>query len=95
MRSLQLSLGKRFKPHLHSQKKVIFIPPGVKDSLTRWTLDHNLLQGRVSQDPAPSKVLTTDASLMGWGAHLDGMTVYGLWTADVDTPLPHINVLEL
>lgn len=36
-----------------------------------------------------------DTSLMGWGAHFNGMTVHGLWATDPDNPLPHINVLEL
>lgn len=33
----------------------------------------------------------TDASLTGWGAHLDRMTVHGLWSG----PLLHINLLEM
>lgn len=41
------------------------------------------------------KIITTDASQTGWGAHLNGMTVHGLWTMDLIDPLPHINVLEL
>lgn len=41
----------------------------------------------------PSKILTTEASLMGWSAHLNGMEVHSLWTEGVS--LPHISLLEL
>ena len=39
------------------------------------------------------KVLTTDASLSGWGAILEGRTARGTWNAEFGTK--HINFLEL
>ena len=39
------------------------------------------------------RVLTTDASLSGWGAVLEGMTARGSWNAEFRTK--HINFLEL
>lgn len=55
-------------------------------------MDTNLSQGKPFSPRPPSKILMTDASFTGWGAHVDGLTVYGVWT---DNPLPHINKLEL
>lgn len=34
-------------------------------------------------EPCASKILTTDASLTGWDAHLDGMEVHSLWPEGV------------
>lgn len=41
----------------------------------------------------PSVTLTTDASLLGWGAHLSILMIQGRWTAS-ETSL-HINMLVL
>ena len=38
-------------------------------------------------------LLFTDASLKGWGAHLENLTVSGMWS-DTEANL-HINILEL
>jgi len=63
-----------------------------------WTLKTNLAQGVELQPDSPSLVITTDASLEGWGGYLHGpgkdpILVQGEWS-----PLEkglHINVLEL
>ena len=43
--------------------------------------------------PSPDMVLTTDASKSGWGAHLDDLTVQGVWSSQEQQL--HINNLEL
>lgn len=43
--------------------------------------------------PPPDLMLTTDASLTGWGAHLDNCQASGLWSEEEQ--LLHINCLEL
>ena len=43
--------------------------------------------------PAPYLVITTDSSMMGWGALCNGTTTQGLWSPS--EKLDHINVLEL
>ena len=43
--------------------------------------------------PPPTMLLFTDASLRGWGAHLEDLVASGVWSeADQDL---HINILEL
>ena len=52
-----------------------------------------MLQG-VNLDPPPANlVLITDASQIGWGAHLGEMRVSGTW--DIVTSKKHINWLEM
>ena len=43
--------------------------------------------------PQPTLFIFTDASLVGWGAHLGDLSASGLWSAYWQTQ--HINVLEL
>ena len=43
--------------------------------------------------PQPNLFLFTDASLVGWGAHMGDLSASGLWSAYWQTQ--HINVLEL
>ncbi|XP_070178855.1 uncharacterized protein [Littorina saxatilis] len=52
-----------------------------------------LFQGVPIVCPQPEKELFTDASLTGWGAHLDGQMVSGVW--DSTQSSLHINLLEL
>lgn len=42
---------------------------------------------------AMRKVMTTDASLMGWGAVHEGNVINGVWTPQLH--IAHINYLEL
>jgi hypothetical protein len=43
--------------------------------------------------PVPSPTLFTDASLLGWGAFLEGQTVSGMWSSTLQKD--HINLLEM
>jgi ribonuclease HI len=58
-----------------------------------WSDLNNLTMGLHWKIPKPSITMTTDASLLAWGAHADGKTVQGKWT--MHQSLLHINVLEL
>ena len=64
----------------------------VRQSLCWWLDPQNLLKGK-SFSPVTWKIVTTDASLKGWGAILDGCTHQGTW-AQEESQLP-INILEL
>ena len=46
----------------------------------QWWNSNNLLQGRPFKDPIPQVTISMDASEVGWGAHLNCMTVQALWT---------------
>lgn len=93
MRPIQLAFLKQFNPQKHSQSRIIFLNKGVRNSLLWWTLSCNVLQGTPFRRPIPTMTLTTDASLIGWGAHLGRLTTRGQW-AEEDAK-NHINWLEL
>lgn len=67
----------------------------VRTAITPWLNADWLVQGVVLQSPAPSITLCTDASLLGWGAHLlpEFRALHGQWTLQEQSL--HINVLEM
>lgn len=67
------------------------MPLRIKESLSWWLAPDNIFRGTLFQHPQLTLVLTTDASLQGWGAHVDTLIMQGL---EEDKDL-HINVLEL
>lgn len=56
----------------------IFIPVRVWESLLWWTVPFNLSQGCALEFPQEIAI-TTDATLLGWGAHCQGLKVQGCW----------------
>lgn len=64
----------------------------VRQSLCWWLVPRNLLKGK-SFVPVTWQVVTTDASLLGWGAVLGGLSLQGKWSAS-ERSLP-INLLEI
>lgn len=68
------------------------VPTWVRDSLCRWTKLSNLSGGKPLPG-SPEDMVTTDASLQGWGAIWNHRTVQGSWST-ADSKLP-INLLEL
>ncbi|XP_041419427.1 uncharacterized protein LOC121393829 isoform X1 [Xenopus laevis] len=63
-----------------------------KDKLRWWMLESNLSKG-LSLEAIKWKVITTDSSPYGWGAHVEGYCLQGLWKTE-EQLLP-ANVLEL
>ena len=62
----------------------------------KWWMDPNrFIQGIYIHPPDPNAFLFTDASLYGWGAHLEPMRLsfHGHWTEDQSQL--HINILEI
>ena len=64
-----------------------------RSSLQWWMDETNLTQGTSIQTSLPELTLFTDASLVGWGAHLDNLQAQGTWSSSQS--LLHINNLEL
>ncbi|XP_034289304.1 uncharacterized protein LOC117675085 [Pantherophis guttatus] len=90
-RHLQWFLLPYQKRQLGISPRVVRLPPKVLKSLQWWNSDA-LLRGREFREPQ-HLVLTTDASLHGWGAHLSSSFAQGRWTK---SDLTHnINWLEL
>ena len=62
-----------------------------RDSLRWWSSP--LLNGRSLKIHLPAQVISTDASLTGWGAQMGQLSIHGLWTNTEKQN--HINYLEL
>ena len=62
-------------------------------ALRWWSNRATLTEGVPMGTILSRKVVTTDASMLGWGATLDGMAVRGTW--DSSQRAAHINYLEL
>lgn len=82
-----------YTPTRHHIHKRVTPPSAVTISLRWWTEPRNLLAGVPFHHPQPSACITTDASLTGWGAHMNGMSVQGRWSPRETTF--HISILEL
>ena len=69
----------------------------IKDHLIphlRWWLeDENLFRGVPLNETLPQITLTTDASMLGWGATCNLQTCQGCWNVEQKTL--HINILEM
>ena len=64
-----------------SLEKQFLVPPHVKRKLWWWRTRTNLSLGLLWTFPM-TKVLTTDASSWGWGAHLEGQMAQGSWSRE-------------
>ena len=85
MRSLQIPATQGFRRVAVTAKCV--------QALQQWKDKSFLLEGVPMGRIISRKMITTDASLKGWGATLEGRTASGLW--DLSLKKAHINYLEL
>ena len=92
-RPLQREFKKRWNQASQQWDHPIASGPWFSQAVTPW-LDRDWLEGGVPiQDPPPDLELFTDASLLGWGAHMGSLTAHGVWTEEQQ--VLHINMLEL
>ncbi|XP_060077873.1 uncharacterized protein LOC132557392 [Ylistrum balloti] len=92
-RPLQMYLLSKWKPASHQWDVHISLDNSVKASAMWWALESNVLRGVSLRRSPPTATLYTDASMMGWGAYLDGHCRSGVWQGD--QLQEHINVLEM
>ena len=95
LRPLQISLHNQWKPQNLPYSHQIVMTTEILQHL-RWWLQEDLYhQGIPLKIDPPSFTIFTDASLSGWGAHVepDGLLFHGVWTEDQSRL--HINVLEM
>ena len=97
MRPVQWYVKDRWTAEL-GLKFPLIISNELRKHILWWTVESNLQQGVPLHSPPPGMVVTTDASLEGWGAYLHGQGMepqltQGGWSPE-ETRL-HINVLEL
>ncbi|XP_067661149.1 uncharacterized protein [Haliotis asinina] len=69
------------------------LPPHLHQYLRWWTVEWNVCAGVCLTSFNHDHELFVDASLLGWGAHLNGQTTSGLWS-DAEREW-HINNLEM
>ena len=94
MRPIQLHLLAFFRPASHSLAQPVPGAPHLRE-VFRWWLDRsNLRRGVVFPTPQPTAVITTDASLAGWGAALGTAALAHQWEGGAVRSW-HINALEL
>lgn len=71
---------------------LVTLPADLRSYLEWWTVPCNVLSGVSMRPFQATRNLYTDASLVGWGAHLEGEVNSGLWSV-AESGL-HINCLE-
>ena len=93
MRALQWCLRDHWSPETDLPSQPVPWNREVKEDLDWWLQEEHLLVGVPLGSTPPELLLFSDASRMGWGAHLLGHRVSGLWTELEEQD--HINLLEL
>ena len=93
MRALQWHLNVHWSPESDPPSLLVPLPREVKRDLSWWMVRDHLLMGVRFGTPAPDLHLYSDASCLGWGAHLLDQHVSGVWSDQ--EKLLHINLLEM
>ncbi|KAJ1114356.1 hypothetical protein NDU88_002594 [Pleurodeles waltl] len=93
IRPLQENLEDQWCQLRDDWENKVLLSPHTLQSLKWWCLPSNLLVGIPFQQRPPSQTIVTDASLLGWGAHMEHLRVQGEWSQRES--LYHINLLEL
>ena len=93
MRRIQFHLKSCWSQALDNPNRPIPLSQLVREDLIWWRTPANVTPGLPFRLPPPSRHLFTDASLDGWGAHLDSMEVSARWNQSMRSC--HINVLEM
>ena len=93
MRPIQIHMLHFWKQTSKDLDYQIPVTRHLNEHLTWWLCRVNTLKGRSLQQWCATKVLTTDASKTGYGAHLENQVFQGQWSR-LEKKL-HINLLEL
>ena len=95
LRPLQMAVFAQCKPHVLPLEYPILLNAPIRKHLEWWDNKGRFISGITLKPSLPTHSLFTDASLSGWGAHLEleGLLFHGAWTP-VQSVL-HINVLEM
>ncbi|KAJ1168845.1 hypothetical protein NDU88_000758 [Pleurodeles waltl] len=93
MRALQWCLRRQWSQHRGDLEGTVKISRDAAVDLKWWIVSNNLSQGKPFQQSPPVATVITDASTLGWGAHLGDLEIKGLWSPEEQ--IFHINLLEL
>ena len=94
-RPLQMSLHNQWQPQKFPLCHQIGMTTNILQHLKWWLQEDLYRHGIPMKIIPPSHTIFTNASLSGWGAHVEpeGLLFHGLWTEDQSRL--HINVLEM
>lgn len=95
VRHLQMQRTKALLRGHHNYESEVVLSQECKTELRWWIEEIETWNGKSFIRPSPDLViqLTTDASLIGWGAVCRGQTTQGRWS--LEEGQMHINVLEM
>ncbi|MCG7869756.1 MAG: hypothetical protein JAY74_25725 [Candidatus Thiodiazotropha taylori] len=95
LRPLQMALFAQWKPHALPLEHPILLNVSIRKHLEWWNNKGRFSSGVTLKPSLPTHTLFTDASLSGWGAHLEpeGLLCHGVWPPDQS--VLHINILEM
>lgn len=93
MRPLQEELQSQWVQTTGSFDDEVAVTPRMKEAFELWSQKSHLSQGLSFLPVIPDYIVTTDASMEGWGGHLQDLQVQGKWFS-AQRQL-HINRLEL
>ena len=92
-RELQRQFRDRWCQARQSWDTIVPLHGWLQKAIQQWMVDSWLHQGVPISYPVPQVELYTDASRIGWGAHVADLTASGRWSQDLQTA--HINFLEM
>jgi len=93
LRTIQHELRRHWCQRTGDPRDIVPITPISEHTLRWWLVKANVMSGVPLHRPKADREVFTDASLHGWGGHLEGATVQGKWSPG--EALQHINWLEL
>ena len=85
MRSLQFALRSQWDPSSQEDTHLVSWDEVCRQDLVWWADHSKLDQGTSLESVSPDLMFWSDASDMGWGAHLQGDVVSGLWSEEEKT----------
>ena len=85
MRSLQFALRSQWDPSRQEDTHLVSWDEVCLQDLVWWADGSKLDQGTSLESVSPDLMFWSDASDMGWGAHLQGDVVSGLWSEEEKT----------
>ncbi len=92
-RPFQREFRSRWSQAVSDWEAPVPLIPWFQETTAQWLTPGFLSSGVPITDPPPTAELFTDASHLGWGAHLAHHQASGVWEEDVSSL--HINQLEL
>jgi hypothetical protein len=93
MRHIQLALRSLWSQSRQPQHYRVQISPEVRTAISWWMNPQNIMLGVPLHPKPPQITMYTDASVVGWGAHIGASLISNTWSSQ--DQMLHINFLEL